>query len=1095
MTYPLDSVYRLYYMKSILETCTPRKDITEGSFNPEVFTASLSQVIDHYSGGASGLDNVYTNPETFFKEGTFPTSGMKTVLQEVFGRIAGDNKYPAIHRLETAFGGGKTHTLIACTHIAHCGNKLAGVANGMIDASLLPEPDTVAVVGVPGDSLPVQKAKGKALTPYTLWGEIAFQVGGKALYNEVSNDAESFAAPGKDFFSTVFGGRKALVMLDELAQYAARLEAAHPGGGAQLGAFLMALHGYARNNGGIAIVFTLASKSDAFSQQTDRLKTLLSDVQGQEISENEALDIATRAEKDTRSVVARDSVSHTPVEASEISRVLAKRLFDQIDESAADVVAAEYKALYQKSSSLLPEEANHEGYDKLIAANYPFHPTFITYLSDKLTLVENFQGTRGVLRVLALAVRNLWRKKTAIPMVHTCHLDLRDARIVNEVIARTNSGELLTVLNADIGGVDTDQLEGKTSNAQIADRANPHPEGFPMVEWTWKAIFLHSLVGRDEGLNSNVFGLTESDALFEVAMPGLTPPQVQTALSEISEHASYLRARDGRYFASLDPTVNLVLSRIRKLLSSEERSELLNTTTRKLVKADAHTFKILTDITDPGQIPDGGDLPQLALIALDAKEVEPEDFITTKGSGTARVQQNLVFLLIPDTVIISSSRDNALPSMSEADRRAERSRERIESLANWVLAMRKLNKNPKKYGVSAAKLAESDFESNFAEREQALITAVAETYSSLWFPSASGTIARKEIKTTGAEGGQDLMNSIRELLVSENELVLPDHTARAYLINYNKLFFEQADTITVEQLRKNFREKRQWPILDHPSVLDRILVEGARQGEWCLYRMGEADQTHPENLYTRDVQEVPLGLDLSGKEWSIVHIPGAKKRGWMDVSTKVDPSKVYKAAQEEASVVSDSPRTVREFKEAISARIGDVEDDAMSEAIHDALQRGHLVAYQGKAEQTEKPSNLVFGADATFHKLEEDEVLTTKATAAKRGWITPESRSLHLGGQEARDKLIPLLGKLGALYHKGGKSTLSLLQLDGLELPGGGTLRLDLVEATPDSLKQLDEFFEVLADQVQAVPETIVDLEIRDPDDDCSLIQSLRSGE
>ena len=37
-------------MKSILETCQPRKDLISGSFNPEVFTASLRQVIGHYRG-------------------------------------------------------------------------------------------------------------------------------------------------------------------------------------------------------------------------------------------------------------------------------------------------------------------------------------------------------------------------------------------------------------------------------------------------------------------------------------------------------------------------------------------------------------------------------------------------------------------------------------------------------------------------------------------------------------------------------------------------------------------------------------------------------------------------------------------------------------------------------------------------------------------------------------------------------------------------------------------------------------------------------------------------------------------------------------
>ena len=178
--------------------------------------------------------------------------------------------------------------------------------------------------------------------------------------------------------------------------------------------------------------------------------------------------------------------------------------------------------------------------DKLVA-HYPLHPTLIDFLNKKLATVETFHGTRGVLRVLAVTVRNIWKDELAVPMVQTCHLNLRDARIVGEVLGRTGSSDLLPVLNADIGGVDTEQLEGGRSNAELADLHNPHPQGYPMHEWGWRVVFLHSLVGHNEGLQSELFGLTEQQALFEVSFPGLTPPQVQTALAEIKDSAFYLR--------------------------------------------------------------------------------------------------------------------------------------------------------------------------------------------------------------------------------------------------------------------------------------------------------------------------------------------------------------------------------------------------------------------------------------------------------------------------------------------------------------------------------------------------------------------------
>ena len=179
------------------------------------------------------------------------------VISEVFSRLSGDNTAPAIHRLETAFGGGKTHTLIACTHLAYKGKEAAGFVGDIINEDQLPNPGEISVAAVAGDEISVQKPKGTRLVPYTLWGEIAFQLGGEALYGQVEEDAVSPAAPGKNYFETVFEDRKVLLMVDELAQYAARLSAAMPDGGNQLAAFLMSLHGYTRTRSGMAILLTL----------------------------------------------------------------------------------------------------------------------------------------------------------------------------------------------------------------------------------------------------------------------------------------------------------------------------------------------------------------------------------------------------------------------------------------------------------------------------------------------------------------------------------------------------------------------------------------------------------------------------------------------------------------------------------------------------------------------------------------------------------------------------------------------------------------------------------------------------------------------
>ena len=195
-------------MLSIQHTCQPRQDILQGSFNPENFIASLSQVVDHYRGKPAVTRALYTDAEQFFRDATYATEGLRMVLTDVFSRLAGEHSAPALHRLETAFGGGKTHTLIALTHLGFRGRELAAVTQGIIDPQLLHAPGEVTVVGIAGDEIPVHQPQGSDLAPYTIWGELAYQIGGESLYRQVETAATSPAAPDRRFFEHLLEERK-----------------------------------------------------------------------------------------------------------------------------------------------------------------------------------------------------------------------------------------------------------------------------------------------------------------------------------------------------------------------------------------------------------------------------------------------------------------------------------------------------------------------------------------------------------------------------------------------------------------------------------------------------------------------------------------------------------------------------------------------------------------------------------------------------------------------------------------------------------------------------------------------------------------------
>lgn len=1071
-------------MKSVRDTCQPRPEILAGTFNPEVFTASLSPVIEYYRTGRGIIDSIYTSAELFFREATYPTQGLRLTLSEVFGRVAGNLTVPAIHRLETAFGGGKTHTLIACTHIAYRGTELRDIVWDILEPKLLPEPGSVAVVGVAGDEIPVHQPKGNALVPHTLWGEIAYQIGGESLYREVEDEANSFAAPGKTYFERVLGDRKAIIMLDELAQYAARLEAARPDGASQLAAFLMGLHGYARNHPGIAVILTLASATDAFARQTELLAKLISQVRGEEVSEDDALGIGEKAVRGVASVVARDAVQITPVYAAEISSVLAKRLFLSVNRDAARETAEEYMQMYRRNANMLPDEAASEDFKGRVIANYPFHPTLVDFLNKKLASAENFQGTRGVLRVLALAVRSLWLKQQDVPMIHACHLDLRSDRVINEILGRTGSSDLLLVLNADVGGVDTGTLEGGRSNAELADQKNPHPEGHPLYEYTWKTVFLHSLVGREDGLDSKIFGLTESEALFCVSFPGLTPPQVRTALEEINESAFYLRYEQGKYFASEEPTINSVLARIRRTLKADQVNNLLEATARKVVTGKSDLFHIEHDVSLPEHLPDGKGRPVLGVVSLTAENVDVEAMVTTRGVNKPREQQNLIFLLVPETATVKGTNEPEGLFQNQV----QEARQRIESIARQVAAMRVLIEKPQSYGVNPRRLEDADFKKRKSEREQALLTDVSRIYTGLYYPSTAGYIVRKEIKTAGGEGGLPFIEQIREMLLKDGKLLTSNNTTQADLLNLSKLFFEHGDTITLEKLRQNFSCVRSWPVLETPGVLEQIVRAGVQKGIWCVFRMGAADSVKPEEFYHRE-NDIPMGVNLSGAGYSLVTVQGANQRGWTE-NRKVDPAKVRDGVGYVLGQVGTA--TVREVADDLAEQYGEIPSQDFQEAVVTLVKNGRLFAYRGTPDQQEKPE-LIYGPAAALYTPQSDDVLVTPARAAELGWATTSRRGLTLGGKEGAKKLLPLLRRVGSIYSRGAKSTIDSMDLVDLELLDGGTIRIQLTSVTPGSMKALGELFEVLAGVASQGERTEAFLEILDPADDCPFVQELRN--
>ena len=219
---------------TIFETCRPRDDVLSGAMADADFAADLASVVTGTSSPA------YHDPVRFFAD-TYPTRGLRNLLANVCRRLSGaGGEVAAIFRLDTAYGGGKTHGLIA---LAHAAKGLAEVPNvsEFLDAGLLPK-GPVRVAAFDGENADPANGRrmGDGVLAYTPWGGIAYALAGKDGYERIRKSDEAGISPGAETLRELFGGEPSLILLDELSVYLGkvwRLDDAR----AQLTAFITSL--------------------------------------------------------------------------------------------------------------------------------------------------------------------------------------------------------------------------------------------------------------------------------------------------------------------------------------------------------------------------------------------------------------------------------------------------------------------------------------------------------------------------------------------------------------------------------------------------------------------------------------------------------------------------------------------------------------------------------------------------------------------------------------------------------------------------------------------------------------------------------------
>ena len=164
---------------TIFETSRPRDDVLRGAIAEADFAADLAQVV----AGRGGAE--YLDPARFFAR-TYPTRGLRDLLANVGRRLTGaGGEAAAIFRLDTSYGGGKTHGLIALVHAARGMRGVANVAE-FVEPALVPaEPVRIAAFDGENADPANGRAMGEGVLAHTPWGEIAYALAGRAGYERV----------------------------------------------------------------------------------------------------------------------------------------------------------------------------------------------------------------------------------------------------------------------------------------------------------------------------------------------------------------------------------------------------------------------------------------------------------------------------------------------------------------------------------------------------------------------------------------------------------------------------------------------------------------------------------------------------------------------------------------------------------------------------------------------------------------------------------------------------------------------------------------------------------------------------------------------
>jgi hypothetical protein len=768
------------------EVITPHADVASGRFEQAEFAADLYQV------ATNNADQEYQDPVSFFRR-TYLTNGLRELLLGAARRLSGGGGDPVVD-LQTNFGGGKTHSMIALYHLASGADaaELPGIGELLAEEGLnLPRKIARAVVVGQWLSPASPSVKSDGTEVHTIWGEIAYQLAGSAGYELVQAEDLSGTNPGEKLIDLFRLAGPSIILIDEWVAYARQLPSRENEPSLIAGHF--------------DTQFTFAQALTEAAAAVPNVVLLVSiPASDIEVGGDKGQDALARL----RNVVRRKSAQWKPAEDDESFEIVRRRLFEPMTPESArvrDGVIRAFCEYYRERKADFPSEVAEPEYRRRMELSYPIHPELFDRLYKDWSTLDRFQRTRGVLRLMATVISVLWREGDQNLLILPGTIPMYDARVNSELTKYLEDG-WDPVMRTDIDGANALPLRLDQSLSNLGR--------YSATRRVARAVYLAS-APRDEARR----GIDLKLITLGVAQPGEAPGTFADALRRLSGDATYLYVDGAQYWYSLRANITrLAADRANSNFTDDNADDEIR---RRLSQIrDLGPFAALHACpAGPGDVTDDDDGVHLVVLPTAAHHVPNVDESPALTLATAiLLQRNAGPRLNRNMLVFAAPAEARLAELRSGVRQ--------------LLAWRSILVDQANDKIDLTKGDEAQAQSKVSETDQTVTQRMLETYQHVLVPEQTAGTKVIRWHQTKPTGSGSLAERIARKLDSEERLISTYGGTRVRMDLDRIPLWTERDDIDVGSLWKAYCQFPYLPRLASFDVLARAIADGVARLTW-----------------------------------------------------------------------------------------------------------------------------------------------------------------------------------------------------------------------------------------------------------------------